>query len=101
MQGHPELRKVEKESDRWLQQRRAAIERDDHTCVECGKEVGPKAKPGVANAVVHHVLPLGFGGTHQLSNLKTMCEQCHPHNSEVEIPEEIVNELREVVCDEG
>lgn len=42
--------------------------RDDYRCGNCGS---------TKNLHVHHIVPLSRGGTNQLSNLRTICEECH------------------------
>ena len=32
-------------------------------------------------AEVHHVLPLGHGGSHDASNLRALCKPCHSRQS--------------------
>lgn len=54
--------------DNWDQLRGAALARDDYRCGNCGSTVG---------LMVHHIVPLSKGGTNSLSNLRTLCEECH------------------------
>lgn len=56
--------------DEWQQMREAILERDDYTCQACGKDVQP-------NAPIHHIVPLGCGGTNTFRNLITLCEEHH------------------------
>lgn len=35
-------------------------------------------------AEVHHVLPLGYGGSHDTSNLRALCKPCHSRQSAVD-----------------
>ena len=55
--------------DNWDQLRAAILERDNHRCQGCG----------VSNTElhVHHIVPLGAGGTNVKSNLQVLCEDCH------------------------
>jgi 5-methylcytosine-specific restriction endonuclease McrA len=52
----------------WKAQRRLVRERDGGVCRDCGSTDRPQ---------VHHVLPARYGGTHDLSNLVTLCRSCH------------------------
>lgn len=58
----------------WRKQRRRALIRDRHRCVECGS-------PAVE---VDHIVPRSRGGTDDLSNLRSMCRPCHKAKSEAE-----------------
>ena len=52
----------------WDELSRQAQARDDHECGNCH---------ATRNLHVHHVVPLSKGGTNNLSNLRTLCEDCH------------------------
>lgn len=52
----------------WKRQRRLARERDGGICLTCGSTNRPQ---------IHHVIPARYGGTHDLSNLVTLCRSCH------------------------
>lgn len=56
--------------DDWTELREVVLERDDYTCQGCGNNVQK-------DAPIHHIVPLGCGGTNTLRNLITLCEQCH------------------------
>lgn len=43
-------------------------------CQNCGRRGGPK---GNSELHAHHIVPKSKGGTHKLSNLKTVCSECH------------------------
>jgi 5-methylcytosine-specific restriction endonuclease McrA len=51
------------------------LERDDHTCKQCGWPNGFKRK--VRQLHVHHVERHSRGGDHAFSNLVTLCGICH------------------------
>ncbi|MEK7324714.1 MAG: HNH endonuclease [Chloroflexota bacterium] len=55
----------------WSERSRAAKRRDGYRCVECGRNTGLHA---------HHIVPLSKGGSNDLSNLKTLCGDCHAKN---------------------
>jgi len=55
--------------DDWQQKRGAVLSRDDHTCQGCGSATD--------ELHIHHICPLGAGGSNALSNLITLCDECH------------------------
>jgi len=55
--------------DDWEQKALAIKKRDNHTCQSCGN--------GDRELHVHHIVPLGAGGSNARSNLLTLCDQCH------------------------
>lgn len=60
--------------DDWQQRRQKVFRRDGYECQNClmeGAMIGP------AELECHHIVPKESGGTHQLNNLVTLCEQCH------------------------
>lgn len=58
----------------WESRREQVYKRDDYTCQNCGTMGGSK---GNSELHAHHIVPKSSGGTHDLSNLKTLCEDCH------------------------
>lgn len=60
--------------DDWPERRRSVYQRDNYTCQSCGRSGGPN---GDAELHAHHVTPISQGGSHQLSNLVTLCRDCH------------------------
>lgn len=58
----------------WDRRRKKVYQRDNYTCQNCGVRGGPK---GEYELHAHHIVPKSKGGTHKISNLKTMCEYCH------------------------
>lgn len=58
----------------WDTRRKNVYRRDDFQCQNCGRQGGPSAQ---LNLNAHHIVPKRNGGTHKLSNLITVCEQCH------------------------
>lgn len=50
--------------------------RDKNTCKSCGLKVG---------LTIHHIIPRDDGGTELLSNLITLCSDCHNRIEELEI----------------
>lgn len=52
----------------WYDLRRTAFTRDSNKCRNCGKESDLEA---------HHIVPIEAGGTNVLSNIATLCRDCH------------------------
>jgi hypothetical protein len=52
--------------------KQAVRERDQHECTNCGRH-----KTDVDELDVHHIVPLGQGGSWLLSNMVTLCRGCH------------------------
>lgn len=55
--------------DDWQQKRGAVMQRDDGKCQGCGTSTG--------EFHIHHICPLGAGGSNAMSNLITLCDECH------------------------
>lgn len=66
----------------WGVIRKSVYSRDDYTCQICGVRGG---KFGNSEVHAHHITPLSEGGSHNLSNLVTLCESCHSsqHNYDI------------------
>lgn len=58
----------------WDRRRRKVYERDGYTCGNCGQRGGPH---GDAQLHAHHIVSVSKGGSHNLSNLTTVCHSCH------------------------
>jgi len=52
----------------WFEIRDKVLKRDDFTCVNCGSG---------SNLIVHHIVPISEQGTNRLSNLVSLCRECH------------------------
>lgn len=52
----------------WATIRRQVLARDRHRCVECGE---------CEQLQVHHLIPFAEGGTDSVTNLVTLCRDCH------------------------
>ena len=59
-----------RQNEVWSRIREQVLERDNHSCVLCGK-----TKPSRLH--VHHILKRKDGGTHHADNLLTVCPACH------------------------
>lgn len=55
--------------DEWQALREVVLERDDNTCQGCGSSS--------RELHVHHIVPLGCGGTNTRRNLISLCDECH------------------------
>lgn len=65
----PRMGNVNQDSLAWLEAQAAVKERDEYRCVQCGKSNVPLE--------VHHLQARREGGTDDLENLITLCEECH------------------------
>lgn len=54
--------------ENWDEIRQEVLQRDGFTCGNCGRG---------DHLHVHHIVPLSVGGSNQISNLRTLCEDCH------------------------
>ena len=64
-------------SRQWELLRREALARDGYQCVQC---------PSVVGLEVDHVRPKHAGGSDALSNLQTLCRDCHLAKTRTEQP---------------
>jgi 5-methylcytosine-specific restriction endonuclease McrA len=55
--------------DNWKEIRRQVYERDEYKCQNCGARD--------IKVFCHHIVPIAKSGSNGLSNLVTLCEQCH------------------------
>ena len=52
----------------WKELRRKVLERDNYTCVICGKPAEE----------IDHIVPISMGGAmFDMNNLQSLCKQCH------------------------
>ncbi len=58
-------------SSDWSAIRAVVLERDKFKCVDCEKDL---ARDG---GHVHHLMPRALGGSHEPSNLISLCQICH------------------------
>jgi RNA-directed DNA polymerase len=56
------------EQAQWAARRREVLERDGYRCVHCGRS---------DHLHVHHQQPRRQGGSDQMDNLQTLCDECH------------------------
>lgn len=69
MLGNVQMRDYPDDGD-WQALREVVLERDNYTCQGCGSDVESSAQ-------IHHIVPLGCGGTNTRANLISLCEECH------------------------
>lgn len=69
----------------WNRRRKKVYRRDNYTCQNCGRRGGPH---GNYELNAHHIVPKSKGGSHALSNLKTLCRGCHDaiHHNKKQAP---------------
>lgn len=58
----------------WNKRRKKVYKRDNYECQSCGKRGGPY---GDFELHADHITPISEGGSHKLSNLRTLCKTCH------------------------
>ena len=56
----------------WDRRREAVKARDEYQCLRCDRYIG-----AVDTVQIHHLTPLERGGSNELSNLATLCGECH------------------------
>lgn len=70
--------------EEWAKIRLKVLQRDNYTCKQCGKHKSSLA----CYLNVHHIRPISRGGSDALSNLVTLCENCHakqPNHSHLKV----------------
>lgn len=67
--------------ENWQKARRAALERDGHECIECGKGREEQYAKTGRDLNVHHITPIrkfdNPSNANGLENLETLCSKCH------------------------
>lgn len=58
----------------WNSRRKKVYKYDNYQCQECGAKGG---KHGNSELHAHHIKPISEGGSHEYSNLRTLCKSCH------------------------
>lgn len=62
----------------WVILRKEILTKFDYKCQACGKRYPNINVPYHQRKLeVHHIIPLLYGGTHELSNLRVLCIKCH------------------------
>ena len=65
----PRLVNTNPESVTWYETKAAVIKRDGYKCTNCSRQDVPFD--------VHHIIARKDGGTDEMNNLRTLCEDCH------------------------
>lgn len=60
--------------ENWDEIRKQVYKNDDYECQNCGLQGGPD---GNATLNAHHIVPRSSGGNDTMSNLVTLCDNCH------------------------
>lgn len=60
------------EQEEWRRTRAAVLDRDRFTCQRCERRSGNGKL-----LTVHHIMPRSEGGSNDLFNLVTLCNECH------------------------
>jgi 5-methylcytosine-specific restriction protein A len=62
----------------WPRMQATIVNRDKHTCQDCGAKEGTQDQHGNSLSFeVHHIIPRGLGGSDHPRNLKFLCKPCH------------------------
>lgn len=62
----------------WNEIKLAVFKRDNYTCQKCGTtERHRKNDFMMENMECHHIVAINHGGTNEISNLITLCHDCH------------------------
>lgn len=74
--------------DDWDERRKRVLDRDGYECQRCGESD--------TELHVHHRTSISAGGSHELSNLETICRSCHAaeHPTKVTLSEALANNKR-------
>lgn len=64
-----ELEEGRLDSEQWEVLRKEVLRRDGYRCGNCNAEN--------MRLDVHHIVPVSAGGSNRLTNLKTLCFDCH------------------------
>lgn len=71
--------------DNWDEIRREVYSQDDYECQTCGAQGG---KAGNTELHAHHKKPISEGGSNEMSNLITLCKDCHNRQHDHDISDD-------------
>lgn len=77
MQRHKNQSKTRVDASDWSSIRARVFKRDKGRCVKCGRSKKTLDSLGV-QLHAHHIIEKQYGGSDDLSNLQTVCGDCHP-----------------------
>jgi len=88
--------RVSRDSPEWERAREQALKRDQYRCQHCRKTAAHRWN---LDFQVHHIRPVAKGGTHDLENLATLCNNCHRqlhrhHDDKDELPPDLIRNDR-------
>lgn len=64
--------------------RNEVFKRDNYTCCQCGAKKGDKKLDGTKVKLhIDHIKPVSKGGTDEMSNLQTLCDDCNLNKNDV------------------
>lgn len=70
--------------DDWAALSKACKQRDNFTCRFCG--YNQKTSQGYRYLHADHIIPLTKNGKNKLSNLRTLCQDCHEYRTNLTRP---------------
>lgn len=71
------------------------ISRDNYTCKTCGRS--PVTHPGLS-LEIDHIKPFSLGGTDEISNFQTLCQECNRGKGNNEnLNRTIINEINAIL----
>lgn len=72
----------------WRKVRAAVLERDRHSCLECGRDL---SRYPAWYTEVHHIKPVISGGSDHPMNLITLCTECHGAHTDAMVPDPLMD----------
>lgn len=65
-----------RKSPEWTRIKEIVLQRDNYTCCRCGNHNKPDAPTNI-QLTVDHIVAVASGGLNLMSNLETLCADCH------------------------
>lgn len=76
LRGRVNKKDADLRGDDFERLRPLVLDRDNYTCRRCPKHNRPDSPTNVV-LTVHHIVPIAMGGKNLMSNLITLCKDCH------------------------